>query len=94
MELWQRFDNVIQTFIGITDSMTFAQLYQVSKMAKIDSLQQVTTEDDLKRFQDFIISVDIGQQQIGAHPIISPQGSTQLVLPRTFTLMGQKFAIG
>lgn len=100
MTMWIDFDRVLQTFIGITDSMTFSQLGTVLTNAKKKIDRQFhpsklsfplsfrdynlpKTEEELVALQDFILESDVGQQNI----------SSQLVLPRSFTVMGQKFTI-
>jgi hypothetical protein len=92
-EAWQRFDRVLQTFVGHTDSMTFAQLGDVLAAAKVESPADVKDLDTLAALQADILAGKLGVQHIRSHHYISPLGSEKIQLPRSFTLLGQRFAL-
>jgi hypothetical protein len=85
-EQWQQFDEVLQTFVGKTDSMTFAQLGEVLKSAGIDSLTDVNSWDALAHLQ-----ITVLQGQGGTQAIASDAYASRGKVPRSFTVMGQKF---
>jgi len=93
-KLWTSFDNFFQKFIGITDSMTFGQLETALKECNVTSLDDIKQEDSLIALQQHIMKMDMGTQAIQGHFYFSPDSATeQKVLPRTFTVMGQKFTL-
>lgn len=85
---WQNFDNTIQTFVGKTDSMTFAQLADVLDEAKITGPAQIKNEADLINLQKAIMASTAGFQEIRGD--IFQAGEE---LPRSFTVLGQKFVV-
>ena len=91
---WQQFDNLLQTFIGVTDSLTFAQLDAAVGRSDIPSLAAITDWTSLERLQADILRTEAGYQQIASDFFESaPNSSEQVTLPRSFTLMGQKFTL-
>lgn len=91
-QTWQDFDKIIQSFVGITDSMTFLQLLDLMTAAGIQTLSDLADAADLRNFQARIEQGEIGVQHIRGDAFISPLGA-QLRLPRSFTVFGQKFVI-
>ena len=91
---WSKMDRLLQTFVGRTDSMTFAQLGDVLKAGGIAAPADVRDLDALKT-----LSAKIGRGRIGAQAIrsayfeSSPLGSDKASLPFSFTVMGQKFTV-
>lgn len=57
---WENFDNVLQQFVGITDSMTFSQLGQVLRAANIKNWSDIKKEEDLVALQNKILEMDVG----------------------------------
>jgi hypothetical protein len=93
-EQWSQFDRLIQTFVGRTDSMTFAQLDAVLTKGGIKSPADVKDLATLKALQDEILKGKIGLQHIRSDYVISsPFGLDKAELPRSFTFLGQKFVI-
>lgn len=92
-EQWQQFDRLIQTFVGKTDSMTFAQLSNLLEQANIKSPADIKDLSTLQKLQADISSGQIGLQHIGSDVYISPLGEEKMQLPRSFTLLGQKFVL-
>jgi len=93
-ERWQQFDRMIQTFVGQPDSMTFAQLGAVLSTAGIRSPADVKDAAALKAIGDRIEAGDFGAQEIrGDYFVADPYRPGKLVLPRSFTFLGQRFAV-
>jgi hypothetical protein len=92
-EQWQQFDQLLQTFVGRTDSMTFAQLGDILSKAKIKSPADVKGLGTLEQLQADILASSIGFQDIGSHYYESPFGSEKIQLPRSLTVLGQKFVL-
>jgi Leucine-rich repeat (LRR) protein len=92
-EQWQQFDQLLQTFVGRTDSMTFAQLGDILDKAKIKSPADVKDLGTLEQLQADILASKIGFQDIRSHYYVSPFDSEKVKLPRSFTLLGQKFVV-
>jgi hypothetical protein len=91
---WQQFDRLIQTFVGRTDSMTFAQLDGVLAKGGIKSPTDVKDLDTLKALQDEILKGKIGLQHVRSDFVLSsPFGPDKAELPRSFTMLGQKFVV-
>jgi hypothetical protein len=91
---WQEFDRLIQTFVGRTDSMTFAQLDGVLVKGGIRSPSDVKDLDTLKALQQQILAGKIGLQHIRSdYYVSSPFGPDKVALPRSFTFLGQKFVM-
>ena len=91
-ETWKHFDTIIQTFVGVTDSMTFLQLKDLMTAAGIHTLADVASAADIGNFQARIEQGELGVQNIRGDAFMSPPGA-QLRLPRSFTVFGQKFVI-
>ena len=92
-EDWRQFDRCIQTFVGRTDSATFDDLAGVAKAAKVKSPADLKTDDDLKKLADAVLNTAAGAQDIRGDVYISPHPGVKVTLPRSFTLLGQKFAV-
>jgi Protein of unknown function (DUF3160) len=91
---WRQFDHLIQTFVGRTDSATFDDLAKVAAAAKINSPADLKTDDDLKKLTDAIQVSNAGKQDIRGDVYVSPKPeSLKVMLPRSFTVLGQKFAV-
>jgi hypothetical protein len=92
-ENWQNFERTIETFVGLTDSMTFAQLAHLTEAAGIRTLRDVTSAETLAALQAEIEAGTLGVQNIGGDVFIAPLGGGQVRLPRSFTVCGQKFVL-
>jgi hypothetical protein len=90
-ERWRQFEQIIQVFIGWTDSATFAHLGELLKAAKIAALTDLPDLAALLRLQEQIVQGQIGVQNIHSDSFISPLGREQSRLPQSFTVFGQKF---
>jgi hypothetical protein len=92
-EQWQQFDRLIQTFVGKTDSMTFAQLSNLLQQANIKSPADIKDLSTLLKLQADILASKIGFQHIRSDAYVSPFGLEKIQLPRSFTVLGQKFVL-
>ncbi len=90
---WQQFDRTIQTFVGRTDSMTFAQLGDVLNKAAIKSPVDIKDLATLATLQSDILNDKIGVQDIRGDVYKSPLGTEKAQLPKSFTVLGQKFVL-
>ena len=92
-ERWKQFDNLIQTFVGWTDSMTFGQLGDLLRARGINSLADVRDLTTLTELQDLLERGELGVQTITSDFFLSPFGPEQGRLPQSFTVFGQKFIL-
>ncbi|WP_424102636.1 DUF3160 domain-containing protein [Moorena producens] len=93
-EQWQQFDQMLQTFVGPTDSMTFAQLADLLKQAKIKSPTDIKDLSTLEQLQTKISANNLGFQNIRSHVYVSPEeDQIQAIIPHSFTVIGQKFIL-
>jgi hypothetical protein len=90
-DAWTQVDRLLQTFVGWTDSMTFAQLGDLLTAANIKTLSDIPDVATLELLQTNILQGNLGFQNIRSDWFVSPFGAQQMVLPRSFTFMGQKF---
>src|SRR5262249_44054871 len=88
---WEQFDRVLQTFVGRTASMTSRQLGDVLAEAKVKSPADVKDQGALAAIQEKLLRGTIGLQHIRGDVYVSPLSSEQIHLPRSFTVLGQKF---
>ncbi len=91
MGAWQEFDQIIQTFVGWTDSLTFLQLGDLLAAANIRSTADVTSLDVIQQLRSKLEQGQVGMQQIRSDYYYSPFGAAQVKLPVSFTVAGQKF---
>jgi hypothetical protein len=91
-ERWQQFDRLIQTYVGRTDSATFAHLGALLSKAGIKSPADLKTMEQLQALQTDILAGKVGLQHIRGDVYTSPFGG-QVELPRSFTVLGQKFVV-
>lgn len=92
-ENWRCLEHITRAFVGITDSMTFDQLDEVLAAEKLTSLAHVPDLSTLARLQTRLLSGELGAQMYAGDRLNSPMGIAQNKLPRSFTLMGQKFIL-
>lgn len=92
-ETWREFDRLLQFFVGRTDSMTPGQMSELLEAAQIGSMADVSSPSVLTNLQWRILTGTLGVQNIRGDAYMCPLGSEQLVLPRSFTLAGQKFTV-
>jgi hypothetical protein len=92
-ERWKSFDQIIQAFVGQTDSMTFAQLLDLLNAAGLKSLGDLSTESALLALQDSISEGRYGVQDILGDYFGADHDGKLRKLPRSFTVFGQKFIL-
>jgi hypothetical protein len=93
-EQWQRFDGMVQAFVGKADSMTFAQLAAVLADAGVKSPADLRDLDALTALQGRVAASKAGMQHVRGHPFkTSPWEPGRLDLPRSFTVLGQRFLL-
>jgi hypothetical protein len=91
-ERWEQFDRLIQTFVGRSDSATFAHLGALLGEAGIKSPGDLKTMDQLEALQAKILAGKLGLQDIRGDVYTAPFDG-KVELPRSFTLLGQKFVL-
>lgn len=92
-ENWAAIENITRQFVGVTDSMTFAQLDGLLATASIQSPADVPSLTTLTNLQTRLLSGELGVQSVRGDVFASPLSREQLKLPRSFTICGQKFAM-
>ena len=88
---WQKIDNVVQMFVGLPDSLNFAQLSDLMTAANIQAPYSLPTTASLVSLQSQIMAGQIGSQNIQNGYFFSPFSRQQIKLPRAFTALGQRF---
>lgn len=88
---WQKIDSVVQMFVGVPDSLNFAQLSNLMSAANITSPSSLPTTTSLLNLQSNIMVGRFGVQNIQSGYFFSPLSRQQIKLPRSFTLLGQRF---
>lgn len=91
-QTWADAERTISVFVGASDSLTFGQLGGLLAGAGIRSLSDVPDLATLEGLQADIVRGDLGVQSIRSDWFEQPlSGPARFALPRTFTVMGQKF---
>ena len=90
---WTALEQLTSAFVGVTDSMTFAQLGQLLAAANITSPADVPDLVTLTNLQTRLLTGELGVQSIPSANFYSPLGPEELELPRSFTVCGQKFVL-
>ena len=94
LETWWEFDQILHTFVGPTDSMTFAQLQDFLKVVNVKSPVEVNDIEKLSAIQANVLAGKDGFQEIRGDIYFSPPDSrTKIILPRSFTFLGQRFVL-
>ncbi len=90
---WSVIEQVTRAFVGITDSMTFAQLNDLLTSANIHSPADVPDLLTLTNLQTRLLTGELGLPAIKGDAFYSPLSRDEVKLPRSFTVCGQKFAL-
>jgi hypothetical protein len=90
---WSSIEQITRAFVGVTDSMTFAQLRDLLAGASIHSLDDVPDLSTLTNLQARLLTGELGAQSIHSDFIYSPFSPEHVKMARSFTLCGQKFII-
>jgi len=88
---WKRMDDVVQMFVGVPDSLNFAQLSDLMNAAGITSPLNLPNQAALINLRSNLMSGQLGVQQIQSGYFFSPLTRQQIKLPRSFTFLGQRF---
>jgi len=88
---WQKIDGVVQMFVGLPDSLNFPQLGDLMAAANIQSPASLPNTAALQNLQSQIMAGQIGVQNIQSGYFFSPLTRQQIKLPRSFTVLGQRF---
>jgi len=89
---WAAMEQIIETFVGWTDSMTFGQLDGLLAGAGIRTLADMPDLATLQKLQADIVAGALGVQNIRSDWFEQPlSGALSYALPQTFTVFGQKF---
>jgi len=88
---WQKIDSVVQMFVGVPDSLNFAQLSDLMAAGSISSPASLPTTASLANLQAKIMAGQLGVQNIQSGYFFSPLSRQQIKLPRAFTMLGQRF---
>ncbi len=90
---WQKIDSVVQMFVGLPDSLTFAQLSDLMTADNIQSPASLPSSASLANLQSQIMSGQLGVQNIQNGYFFSPLSRQQIKLPRSFTVLSQRFVL-
>jgi hypothetical protein len=92
-EAWRRFDGCLQALVGRADCATFDDLARVAAKAKVKSPADLKNAADLRALADTVLKTDAGTQDVTGHTFFAPRDGRATVLPRSFALVGQRFAV-
>jgi hypothetical protein len=91
LDTWNAMDNLIRTYVGWSDSLTFPQLGGVLAGAGMRNLSDVRNLQHLIEIQEAILQGKLGVQNIRSDFFVPPIGSVQIQLPRSLLIFGQRF---
>ncbi|MBU1535626.1 DUF3160 domain-containing protein [Myxococcota bacterium] len=91
-EAWKQFDSLMTTLIGKTDSATFADLDLIRQAAGFKGLASCTG-DSMKDLMAMIHKGSFGMQAVNSAITRTSESAGKVVLPRSFTFLGQKFTM-
>lgn len=84
---WSKMNAVIESFVGLSDSLNFPQLEKLLALAHITSLSELAQDDAITKLQDTLAVSNFGIQQIMSDIYVTPRGK----IPRSFAVFGQRF---
>lgn len=90
---WSALEQITRAFVGVTDSMTFAQLSDLLAGANILSPANVPDLLTLTNLQTHLLTGELGLHNVRSDAFYSPLGREQIKFPRSFTVAGQKFVL-
>jgi len=93
LQVWEQVDTLIQKLIGPKDSMDFRQLDLILKAAGVNTFANIQSTAQLASIQESINEGQFGIQEILGDLYYSPFGPPQILLPRSFTVLGQRFTM-
>jgi hypothetical protein len=91
-DLWGNTERIIESFVGVTDSLTFGQMNGLMAGAGIQSLADISDLARLEALQQDLAHGQLGVQNIRSDWFAQPfGGGERYALPQSFTVLGQKF---
>jgi len=90
---WLEFNRTLEMLVGSPDSLNFAQLRDLLLAAGINSPADLPNPAALTNLQNQLMTGQLGMQQITSGYYWSPFRAEQVKLPRSFTVMGQRFVM-
>jgi hypothetical protein len=78
-------------FVGLPDSLTFAQLSDLMTAAGVNNPADISSPSALESLQSRLMSGQLGVQNIQSGYFFSPLSRQQIKLPRAFTVLPQRF---
>lgn len=91
---WLKFDRTVEMFVGLPDSLNFGQLGGLLDAAGIHSPTNLATHAALENLQAQLMSGQLGLQSItSGYHTTTPCATAPIKLPRSFTVMGQRFVL-
>ncbi len=90
---WLEFNRTLELLVGTPDSLNFAQLRDLLLAAGITSPSNLPNSAALTNLQNQLMTGQLGMQQITSGYYWSPFSAEQVKLPRSFTVMGQRFVM-
>ena len=93
MPWWTAADRILQTFVGLPDSMTVPQLSALVESSELIQEGGFPTLEELRLLQARIEASELGVQGIISHGFFVGPGNESFTLPRSFTLFGQRFVM-
>jgi hypothetical protein len=88
---WKQMDDIVQMFVGVPDSLNFAQLSDLMTAAGVASPANLPNQAALLNLQSNLLTGQLGVQQVQSGYFFSPLTRQQIKLPRSFTVLGQRF---
>ena len=93
LESWTAADRILQTFVGLPDSMTVPQLSALLESSELDLGEVFPSLEELALLQAQIEASSLGVQAIISHGFYASPGNESFKLPRSFALFGQRFVM-
>eukprot|EP00026_Physarum_polycephalum_P001978 Phypoly_transcript_01982.p1 GENE.Phypoly_transcript_01982~~Phypoly_transcript_01982.p1 ORF type:complete len:859 (+),score=142.97 Phypoly_transcript_01982:385-2961(+) len=90
---WLEMNNLLESLVGVPNSMTFPQLGIVlNQTCKLKDCLELDSEEALQKVQAAILETKWGIKAYNSE-LGDSYGAGKKQLPRSFTLMGQRFAL-
>ena len=91
---YDQFEKVISSFVGDQDNVTLDQLNSVFTSADINSINDLKSADNVKRFQDTLNTKPYAGQKILSQLLMANPLNTDKIEPASaFLLFGQRFVV-
>lgn len=91
---YNQFEKVISSFVGDQDNVTLDQLNSVFTAASVSSINDLKSAENIKRFQDTLITKPFAGQKILSQLLMGDPFNTNKIVPASaFLLFGQRFVV-